>query len=169
MTSPAYVIRPESALDDDAIERLHDRTFGPGRYARTAYRLREGQAAATPQYCFAALVGTLLVGSIRLSPIFAGSAPALILGPLTVDASFEGIGIGGALVRRAIETARAAGEQLIILVGDQPYYVRFGFAPVPRGQLSMPGPVNPERLLALELVEGALPGARGAIRPRPDA
>lgn len=169
MSPPAFVIRPESPLDDAAIERLHERTFGPGRYARSAYRLREGDGAATPQYCFSATIGTLLVGSIRMSPILAGDAPALILGPLTVDPSFEGIGIGAALVRRALESAGQAGERLVLLVGDLPYYQRFGFAAAPRGQLKMPGPVNPERLLALELGPGALAEAKGAIRPRPDA
>jgi len=162
-------IRPESRLDEDAIERLHERAFGPGRYARTAFRLREGQEAATPQFCFSALVGTLLVGSVRLSPVLAGETPALILGPLTVDPSFEGVGIGAALMRRALASAAEAGETLVLLVGDEPYYRRFGFAAIPAGQLLMPGPVNPKRFLAVELVPGALAAARGPVRPRPAA
>ncbi len=166
MSTLSFVIRPESPLDEDAIERLHDRAFGPGRYARTAFRLREGGGAATPEFCFSALVGTLLVGSIRLSPVMAGAAPALILGPLTVDPSFENVGIGSALMRRALESATSGGETLVLLVGDEPYYRRFGFARVPDGQLALPGPVNPARFLAAELAPGALAGAKGMVRPR---
>lgn len=168
--TPDLQIRPESPLDEDAIERLHDRAFGPGRYARTAFRLREaaepaGSRAASSRFSFSALVGTILVGSVRLTPVRAGEMPALILGPLTVDPSFEGIGIGAALVRRAMDAAREAGETLILLVGDEPYYKRFGFRVIPPGQLALPGPVNPQRLLAAELAEGALAEAKGMVRP----
>jgi predicted N-acetyltransferase YhbS len=165
MANLAFLIRPESPLDADAIERLHERAFGPGRFARTAYRLREGSGAPAP-FGFSALVGTLLVGSVRLSAISAGAEPALILGPLTVDPSFEGVGIGSALMREALERARAAGEGLVLLVGDEPYYGRFGFRVAPKGQLVMPGPVDPRRLLVAELSEGALARAAGPIRPR---
>ena len=99
MTSLPLVIRPERPGDADSIERLHARAFGPGRFARTAYRLREGTAPLA-DLCFTALVGTYLVGSVRLGPAEA-QAPLLVLGPLTVDPSFEGRGIGGALMRRA--------------------------------------------------------------------
>ncbi len=88
-----------------------------------------------------------------------------MLGPLAVDPSFEGRGIGSALTRAAIEAAREAGEGLVILVGDAPYYARFGFAPVPPGRLTMPGPVDPARLLWLELREGFAAGLSGAILP----
>ncbi len=169
MSEPACTIRPESTLDDEAIERLHARAFGPGRYARTAYRLREGADAPAAVHCFSALVGTLLVGSIRMSPVMAGPAPALILGPLTVDPSFERIGIGGALIRTALESAREAGEGLVLLVGDEPYYRRFGFRTVPHRRLVMPGPVDPARFLWLELAEGAAEAASGPVRPRRDA
>ncbi len=171
MTALVFTIRPESPLDDVAIERLHDRAFGPGRYARTAFRLREGQGAGTSafctsRFCFSALVGTLLVGSVRQSPVMAGDVPALMLGPLTVDPSFEGVGLGSALVRQALESARSEGETLVLLVGDAPYYARFGFGIVPAGQLIMPGPVDPKRFLAVELADGALAGARGMVRAR---
>jgi predicted N-acetyltransferase YhbS len=166
MSQPTYTIRAESALDDDAIERLHARAFGPGRYARTAYRLREGLGAPPAVFCFSALAGSLLVGSIRMSPVMAGSMPALILGPLTVDPSFERGGIGGALIRRSLEAATAAGERLVLLVGDEPYYKRFGFTVVPPGRLTLPGPVNPARFLWLELADGAADGARGPVKPR---
>jgi predicted N-acetyltransferase YhbS len=165
MTELHLVIRPEMPVDADPIERLHERAFGPGRFARTAYRLREG-VTHPKDLSFTALVGTLLVGSIRMSPIVAGSVPALMLGPITVDPAFEGRGIGAALIGRALEAARAAGHTLVILVGDEPYYRRFGFARIPPRQLDMPGPVNPERFLALELVEGALAGARGKVLPQ---
>jgi predicted N-acetyltransferase YhbS len=161
-----YVIRSESPLDAEAVERLHERAFGPGRFARSAYRLREGNVAHTPQYCLSALVGSLLVGSLRMSPVLAGGVPALILGPLTVDPAFEGIGIGGALIREALARAKAGGETLVLLVGDEPYYQRFGFTVVPREKLTMPGPVDPSRFLAVELGDGALAAASGPVRPR---
>jgi predicted N-acetyltransferase YhbS len=166
MSLPACTIRPESPLDAEAIERLHERAFGPGRFARTAYRLREGAHASPALFCFSALVGTLLVGSIRMSPVLAGPEPALILGPVTVDPSFEGVGIGGALIRTALDAARAAGEGLVLLVGDEPYYRRFGFSVAPHGRLILPGPVNPARLLWLELADGASARAQGPVRPR---
>lgn len=163
MTPPlSLVIRHELPLDAEAIERLHERAFGPGRFARTAYRLREG-AAPRPDLSFTALVGTLLVGSVRVSPARAGGVPALVLGPLTVDPAFEGRGIGAALMASAIEAARATGRPLMLLVGDEPYYARFGFRRVPARQLSLPGPIDPARFLALALREGALAEARGAV------
>lgn len=167
--SPNVDIRPESPLDDVAIERLHDRAFGPGRYARTAFRLREASDMAqahdaASRFCFSALVGTLLVGSVRLTPVTVGDARALILGPLAVDPSFEGVGIGAALVSRALDSAREAGETLVLLVGDEPYYRRFGFKVIPAGQIALPGPVNPQRFLAVELADGALENAKGMVK-----
>jgi predicted N-acetyltransferase YhbS len=165
MTELSLVIRPELPTDAAAIERLHERAFGPGRFARTAFRLREG-APHLLDLSFTALVGTLLVGSVRVSPIFAGETPALMLGPLTVDPAFENRGIGGALMGRSVAAARERGHALVLLIGDEPYYARFGFKRIPPGQLAMPGPVDPDRFLALELVEGALPKARGQVLPR---
>lgn len=162
MTSLPLTIHHELPLDGPAIERLHERAFGPGRFARTAFRLREGvppDAALT----FAAHVGTFLVGSIRVTPVMAGGAGALMLGPLTVDPAFEGRGIGAALMNRSIEATREAGHDLILLVGDAPYYARFGFTVIPPGQLMLPGPVDPARFLALELVAGVLALRRGAV------
>ena len=165
MTELSLVIRPELLADAAAIERLHERAFGPGRFARTAYRLREG-ASPLPDLSFTALVGTLLVGSVRMSPLVAGTTPGLMLGPLTVDPAFEGRGIGRALAQRAIEAAREGGHPLVLLVGDEPYYSRFGFKRIPPRQLEMPGPMNPERFLALELTDGALAASRGKVLPR---
>ena len=164
MTELSLVIRPEVAADAEAIERLHERAFGPGRFARTAYRIREG-APHRLDLSFTALVGTLLVGSVRLTPVSAGAQPALFLGPLTVDPAFENRGIGRGLIQRGLDASRDAGHELVLLVGDEPYYARLGFKRVPRGQLLMPGPVDPDRLLAAELVEGAIAKARGTILP----
>jgi predicted N-acetyltransferase YhbS len=165
VTELSLVIRPELPIDAQAIERLHERAFGPGRFARTAFRLREG-APHLANLSFTALVGTLIVGSVRMSPVIAGDADGLMLGPLTVDPAFENRGIGAALMRRSIDAAREEGHGLVLLVGDLPYYARFGFVRVPPRQLELPGPVNPDRLLALELEEGVLARARGPVLPK---
>ena len=165
MTTLALAIRNELPGDHDAIERLHERAFGPGRFARTAFRLREG-AGQDLNCCFAAHVGTFLAGSVRVTPVVAGGVSAIMLGPLTVDPAFEGRGVGGALMNRAITAARELGYGLVLLVGDAPYYARFGFRPVPFGQMGLPGPVDPARFLVLELGEGLLATARGPVLPR---
>lgn len=160
-------LHPETPADLAAIERLHERAFGPGRFSRTAFRLREG-VPSFASLCFTARVGTLLVGSIRLSPIEIGrGVPAVLLGPITIDPAFQSKGIGGALMRRAMDQARQEGHRLIMLVGDAPYYERFGFAVVPPGRLVLPGPVDPARLLVAELVEGAFAGVAGPVRGAP--
>lgn len=164
MTSLPLDIRHERASDTSTVDKLHERAFGPGRFARTAFRLREGLPVDL-SHCFVASVGTLLVGSVRVSAVRAGERRALVLGPLTVDPAFEGRGIGASLMECAIASARAAGDTLILLVGDLPYYQRFGFKPVPFGQLTLPGPVDPARFLALELTPGALDRARGQVLP----
>jgi predicted N-acetyltransferase YhbS len=155
----------EQATDDDAepIERLNERVFGPGRFARTAYRIRE-TTDADPGLSFVARVGTLLVGASAMTPITIGGAPALLLGPLIVEPVFRSQGIGEALVLRSLEAAKAAGWKLVILVGDEPYYARMGFKRAPGGRISLPGPVNPERLLYCELEPGALAATTGEAR-----
>ncbi|KOX58381.1 GCN5 family acetyltransferase [Streptomyces purpurogeneiscleroticus] len=165
VTDLSLVIRPERPEDAPAIERLHARAFGPGRFARTAYRLREG-AAERIDLGITASVGSFLVGSVRMGPVRTGATSFVMLGPLAVDPSFAGRGIGGTLTRAAIEGARQAGEGLVILVGDAPYYARFGFTPVPPGRLSLPGPVDPARLLWLELADGFSAGASGLVEAR---
>lgn len=164
MNDLALAIRPELASDADAIERLHERAFGPGRFARTAFRLRE-DAPVDARFSFTALVGTLIVGSVRVTPVAAGGQAALMLGPLTVDPAFEGRGIGAALMEKAIAAAQATEMPIILLVGDEAYYRRFGFKIVPRGQLRLPGPVDPARFLVRELRDGALAGITGEVRP----
>mgnify|MGYP003332935283 CR=1 FL=1 len=108
MTDLPLTIRHETPADNPVIEKLHDRAFGPGRYAKTAYRLREG-IDPIPSLSFVALVGTLVVGSIRLTPVVIGGAPALLLGPLAVEDAFSSIGIGMRLVQKSVETAKAEG------------------------------------------------------------
>jgi predicted N-acetyltransferase YhbS len=166
MTDLSLTIRHEMDADAAAIERLHARAFGPGRFARTAYRLREG-VAHEARLSFVAMVGSLIVGSIRLSPLRLGAADGLMLGPLTVDPAFTRRGIGRALIERSLEAARGEGHRLVLLVGDEPYYARAGFSRVPRGRLAMPGPVDADRLLMLELQPGAFAQVQGAVRPGP--
>jgi len=160
----SLTILAEQAEDDPAIERLYERTFGPGRFARTAFRLRE-IAAHRRELSFTARIGTLLVGSVRLTPVRIGEAAALLLGPLTVEPPFREHGIGAALIEASLAAARSAGARLVLLVGDEPYYGRMGFKKAPRGQVKMPGPVDPERVLVAELVEGAFANVAGSVRP----
>ena len=149
---PALGLRPLHPSDLPQIEKLDERAFGPGRFARTAYRLREGVA---PDFTmsYVAHVGTLLVGS-----------DLMLLGPLTVEPAFRSRGIGEALAMRSMAAARNAGGKLVLLVGDEPYYSRFGFKRVPPGRLAMPGPVDPARVLVCELAEGAFEGVAGIVR-----
>ncbi len=168
MTDISLTIRPETLDDAAAIDRLHERTFGPGRLAKTAYRIREGAAHAL-DLSFTARVGTLLVGSVRLTPVRIGTAAALLLGPLTVEPPFRERGIGIALIERALAEARGRGHSLVLLVGDEPYYGKCGFKRIPKGRAAMPGPVDPARLLVCELTQGAFDGVSGPIRPAPAA
>jgi predicted N-acetyltransferase YhbS len=164
MTDLSLTIMPETAADAVSIARLHERTFGPGRYAKSAYRLREGVGHVL-ELSFTARISTLLVGSVRLSPVRIGDASALLLGPLTVEPPFRERGIGYALIERALAAARTSGHRLVILVGDEPYYGKSGFKPVPKGRVTLPGPVDPARVLVCELVADAFEGVSGAIRP----
>ena len=130
MTEISLTILPETEADAPAIDRLHQRTFGPGRFAKTAYRLRE-EVQHSRELSFTARIGTLLIGSVWLSPVRIGEARALLLGPLTVEPTFRERGAGQALIGRAIEEARAGGHRLAILVGDEPYYGKCGFKRIP--------------------------------------
>jgi predicted N-acetyltransferase YhbS len=164
MTDLSLTILSETPNDAQAIERLHQRTFGPGRFVLSAYRLRE-HVDHLLDLSFTARIGTLLVGSVRQLPICIGETPALLLGPLTVEPPFRGRGIGRALMDHALKQAKAKGHRLVVLVGDEPYYSRMGFKRIPNGVTAMPGPVDPARLLVRELVDGAFEGVSGAIRP----
>lgn len=162
---PDLTLILEPAADHDAaqIERLNERVFGPGRFARSAYRIRE-TTPPDPRLSFVARVGTLLVGASAMTPIAVGDASALLLGPLIVEPVFRSQGIGESLVTRSLEAAKAAGWRLVILVGDEPYYGRMGFKRAPPGRISMPGPVDPARVLYCELETGALDAAKGEVR-----
>lgn len=164
MTDLSLTILAETANDAQAIERLHERTFGPGRYVLSAYRIRE-QIGHILDLSFIARIGTLMVGSVRLLPICIGDTSALLLGPLTVEPPFRDRGVGRALIERALKDAKAKGHRLVVLVGDESYYSRVGFKRVPKGQATMRGPVDPARLLVCELADGAFDGVSGAIRP----
>ena len=164
MSDLSLSILPEKPNDADAIERLHERTFGPGRFVLSAYRIRE-HVDHLLDLSFTARIGTLLVGSVRQLPICIGDTPALMLGPLTVEPPFRKRGVGRALLDHALADAKKAGHRLVILVGDEPYYGRVGFKVVPKGRVTMPGPVDYSRVLVAELVEGAFDGVSGTIRP----
>ncbi|HEX7777353.1 MAG TPA: N-acetyltransferase [Parvibaculum sp.] len=155
--------RPEHAA---AIEALLDLSFGPGRHAKTAQRLRDGNTAV-PELCYVAFMGEgaerRLVGSLSFWPIVIGGVDGLMLGPLAVEPQLRGKGCGIKLMQRGLADAKALGYRLVILVGDEPYYVKVGFGPVPAGRLTMPGPVDPQRLLYRELDLGAFGHAHGAI------
>jgi predicted N-acetyltransferase YhbS len=164
MSELALTILPETVDDALAIERLHERTFGPGRYARSAFRIREGRGHLL-ELSFTARIGSLLVGSLRLTPICIGETPALLLGPLTVEPPFRERGVGSTLISRALNEAGTKGHRLVLLVGDEPFYAKSGFKRIAKGQVKMPGPVDPTRLLVAELVPGAFDGVQGLIRP----
>jgi predicted N-acetyltransferase YhbS len=162
-----FVIREERASDVVAREALLDACFGENRHARTCQRLRDGRAPAEGLALSVVRQGRQgrLVGTVRLWHVSAGAKPALVLGPLAVDASCRDLGIGAALMTHALAAAKARGHGAVILLGDAPYYVRFGFSALKTGELSLPGPFERDRLLGIELREGALDGAWGMIAP----
>ena len=164
MNDLSFTILPETSNDAQPIERLHERTFGPGRFVLSTYRLRE-HVDHLLELSFTARIGTLLVGSVRQLPICIGDTSALLLGPLTVEPPFRKRGVGRALLDRALDEARAKGHRLVLLVGDEAFYSRVGFKRVPKGRAIMPGPVDYNRLLVTELAGGAFDGVSGAIRP----
>ena len=163
MSDLPLVIELETPDDAAAIQHLNERVFGPGRFARTAYRIRE-RADPDPSLSFVARVGTLMVGANAMTPIVIGKTKALLLGPLIVEPVFRSQGIGEALVARSLAAAKAAAWTLVILVGDEPYYARVGFQRVPAGRIVLPGPVDPARLLYCELAPGAFEGVSGKVR-----
>src|SRR6266403_6422420 len=155
-------IRAERASDVVAREALLDACFGEGRQMRTCQRLRDGRAPAEGLSLSAVRQGRL-VGSVRLWHVSAGGKPALMLGPLAVEASSRQLGVGAALMDHALAAAKARGHHAVILLGDAPYYARFGFSNRKTGELTLPGAFERDRLLGLELREGALDGAWGMV------
>jgi predicted N-acetyltransferase YhbS len=155
-------IRNETRLDASARERLLDQAFGEGRFAKTAERLREGRL---PAMSFIAATRAGLVGTIRLWNVSVGpNRSALLLGPLAVAAPMRNRGLGTALVQHALRAANQEGHAAVLLVGDAPYYERFGFSSLKTGSLWLPGPYERDRLLACELEPGALEGAAGLVK-----
>jgi predicted N-acetyltransferase YhbS len=159
---PALAIRELRTSDFAEIQKLDERAFGPGRFTRTAYRLREGVAPEAALSCVAS-IGGMLIGSNIMTPIRCGATPALLLGPLTVEPAFQSRGIGEALARWSLDRARDANHRLVVLVGDEPYYKRLGFKRAPPGRLVMPGPVDPARLLYCELAADAFQKVSGSV------
>ncbi|MGD9839224.1 MAG: GNAT family N-acetyltransferase [Afipia sp.] len=157
-----FAIRAERTSDVVAREALLDASFGEGRHARTCQRLRDGRMPAEG-LAFTAVRDGRVVGTVRLWHVSAGGIPALVLGPLAVDASCRSLGVGAALMEHALAAARTRGHGAVILRGDAAYYRRFGFSADKTGGLALPGPFERERLLAVELREGALDDAFGMI------
>jgi predicted N-acetyltransferase YhbS len=166
LTSKAapFAIRAERASDVVAREALLDACFGENRHARTCQRLRDGRAPAEG-LALSAIAQGQLVGTVRCWHVSAGGVPALILGPLAVDSAFRKLGIGAALMDHALAAARARGHRAVLLLGDAPYYARFGFSAESTRELKLPGAFERERLLALEFEGGALGDAWGMIVP----
>jgi predicted N-acetyltransferase YhbS len=167
-------IRQEKLSDIDAREALLDQAFGEARFRKSSERLREDRLPAQG-LAFVAAEGRRVIGTARLWHVACGAeTPALLLGPVAVAADCRGRGTGAALVRRAVEAARKLGHAAIVLVGDAVYSSLFGLFTEKTGALWMPGPFERQRLLALELIPGALDGAHGLIgaagelAPKPD-
>src|SRR5712675_2334189 len=159
-----FAIRAERASDVVAREALLDACFGANRQLRTCQRLRDGRAPAEGLGLSVVRQGRL-VGTVRLWHVSAGGVPALMLGPLAVEVSSRKLGVGAALMDHALAAAKARGHRAVILLGDAPYYARFGFSAARTGELALPGAFERDRLLGLELREGALDGAWGMIAP----
>jgi predicted N-acetyltransferase YhbS len=166
--SAGFVLRAEEARDVAAREALLDEAFGPARRQKTCERLREGRLPALALVAVDA--AGALAGTVRMWHVSAGPGrAALVLGPLAVSACHRNAGLGARLMRAALAWAATSGHGAVLLVGDAPYYARFGFAAGPTHGLWLPGPVERERFLALELVPGALAGARGLVSPTGEA
>lgn len=156
-------IRAETPQDFLAREALLDRSFGTGRWRKTCERLREGRLPA-PGLAFSATKNRILVGTLRFWSVDAGGCDALMLGPVAVASCQRSQGLGGRMIRHGLQSASALGHRAVILVGDAPYYERFGFSRAGAQALDLPGPVDPARFLALELQPGALACATGLVR-----
>ncbi len=163
MSEQSWQIRPESTEDAPLVAALNEASFGPGRYAKSAYRLRDG-VDPVAGLSFVAVENGELLGSIRFWPVAIGMEKSLLLGPLAVQCDQRGRGIGIALMKSGIEAARAQGHAGIVLVGDEPYYVRVGFARIAPGRIHFPGPVDPERILGLSLRQNVMLTLKGEVR-----
>ena len=157
-------IRPTEAEDLAQISDLHRKVSGPGRFAKSAYRIRENVTTSPSPCCRVGWVGEEIAAAVTMNAVtIGGVSGAMLLGPLVVAPQFAGQGRGQPMVSAALEAARANGVQLVVLVGDNSYYTRFGFEVVPPGQITLPGPVDPARVLAVELTPNALAHFSGLI------
>ncbi len=152
----SWLIRLEEPADSIIIDALQAEAFGPGRFARSAFRLREG-VPHDARLSFCGIIGDDIAGSVRLTPVRIGSDKALVLGPLAVAPRFKNKGLGRALVRTALAAAKEAGERYVLLVGDEPYYGPLGFERTAFGSVTLPGPVDPARVLIARLAGGPMP------------
>ncbi len=169
MTTPSAVIRLQTPDDHNALLFLNKKAFGPGRFARTAYRVREG-AIREPRLNLCALLGGEIIGSVDFTPVaIGGVSGALLLGPLIIADDHKNQGHGLRLMLHGLGRARDLDYRLVILVGDLPYYARAGFCATPLGQIVFPGPVNSARILYADLVPDALEAYRGLVRGIPSA
>ncbi|OCW59150.1 GNAT family N-acetyltransferase [Hoeflea olei] len=160
MVLPDLVFLTEDASHDAAIAHINEEAFGPGRFVRSSERVRE-QGPHDRHLSFIAADRGETIASVRMTPVFAGKTAGHLLGPLAVRPSHKNLGIGRELVRIALQAAERAGSEAVLLVGDPPYYAPLGFKPTRPGALTMPGPFDPRRLLAVcfgDLVESALEG-----------
>lgn len=162
MSSADIHYLPEQPAHDAEIDLINEEAFGPGRFTRAAYKIREG-GPHERALSFVAVHHNQVIASVRMTWIAAGHGRALLLGPLAVRPAFKNIGIGRKLVAITVEAAREAGAGAVVLVGDAPYYGPLGFQKIPYGQISMPRPVDPNRLLAAELLDGAVARLQGAV------
>lgn len=154
MTSLDVVYLPETPAHEFDIEAINAEAFGPGRFARAAYKIREGGPHES-SLSFVAVNAGEVVASVRMTRVVAGQGSGLLLGPLAVRPAFKNLGIGKRLVAISLEAAAKAGYAAVILVGDEPYYGPLGFRKLPRGNIDMPRPVDLNRLLVHEIVPGA--------------
>lgn len=153
---------PETPAHEAEIEHINEEAFGPGRFARAAYKIREG-GPHERALSFVAVHDGAVIASVRLTRIAASEGRALLLGPLAVRPAFKNLGIGRRLVAIALEAAEKAGASVVVLVGDEPYYGPLGFKRIPRGQVSMPRPVDLDRILAVEIEPGSLARFKGEV------
>ncbi|MGC2857529.1 GNAT family N-acetyltransferase [Novispirillum sp. DQ9] len=160
-----YCLEHEAAADAPAVEALLDRAFGPQRHEKTCQRLRDDQRPAH-ELAFVVCHADDLIATIRFWDLeIGGTHRALLLGPLAVDEAHRAEGWGAKLVRYGLNQAALRGHRAVILVGDEPYYARFGFAAALTRGMILPGPVDRARFLGLELTAGALAGAQGLVLP----
>lgn len=162
MTFADVTFLPEDPAHEAEIEEINAEAFGPGRYARAAYKIREG-GPHERALSFVALHDGSVIASVKMTRVAAGEGRALMLGPLAVKPAFKNRGIGKHLVKLALEAATRAGWPAVVLVGDEPYYGPLGFSRIPRGQIAMPRPVDLSRLLAVEIEPGAVAKLTGMV------